>query len=229
MTKILVALTGATVEEVSAQLNTLATEDNIFAIEFRGDLFQEWSAFSLLVPLLEAVACPLIFTLRSKREGGQFAGGLAEQSVAYEKALKAKLFTYVDLEVADPHYADLSQLVAAYDVQVILSYHAPVKMPPYPELLRLKEKMIAQKPAIVKFALMLTEPDELLRLKLLGFQERYPEQIIIGMGIGGWLSRVVPEMFASDFTFAAGTVEAASGQLNIETVEFLRNKTRISD
>lgn len=216
MSQLIMALTSPTFAELELELKILPPE--IAVIEWRRDLFRENSHESEAIDLLKQIGRPLIYTLRSHREGGEFDGSFEDQTRMLAVALASEVFTYVDLEINDESFDKLLAQVKATDVKLIVSHHSPVFTPELKKFLYLKKKMAAVNPAIVKFATFINKASDLAVIKEAGFTERYTEQIMIGMGEIGVATRLFPEKFASEYSFVAGKKAAAPGQVTMDVM-----------
>ena len=215
--KLLIALTSPTFAELQLEIPTLPEE--VAMIEWRRDLFRETSQAERAYAALKAIGKPLIYTLRSHSEGGEFTGDLAEQKALLTSALAANIFSYVDLEIADRNFSELVNLVKATNVKLILSYHNPIFAPDFRKLSAIKKQMLAFQPDIIKFAVYINHASDLAVLKEFGDTDRYVQQIMIGMGEVGVATRLFPQEFASDYSFIAGKKAAAPGQVTMDVMK----------
>lgn len=236
---ICVPLIGTTRESLLAEVKSLAPlRPDVF--EWRADHFGALASIEAVteigVSLRHALGeMPLIFTLRSVREGGA-PQGLDERAALRltRQMASSTLFDFVDLELA----AEESALRAVIDVarqagtQTILSSHDFSTTPPAHELherLRRAQSLAAD---VAKLAVMPQDAADVLRLMEVTRQARCELDlplITMAMGPLGVASRAVGHIFGSSMTFASGLSESAPGQLPIDELrtifDILRAKT----
>ena len=213
-------------ESVSAAVN-----DSPDLIEWRADFFDNVAAKEEALDLLAEVRAsakdiPLIFTLRSKREGGEPVQ-MDDESIANlcVDVCQSGQADFVDIEMSAPE-AQMQKVLAAAkenDTQVVLSYHDFEATPALEELLGKFARAEALGGDIAKVAVMPRELDDvlvLLQATLQASRETSLPLISISMGELGAFTRAVGWYFGCAVTFAAGRESSAPGQL---AVEDLRN------
>lgn len=169
-----------------------------------GDLDPDW--------LRQHFSGELIYTLRSRAEGGAFEGGKNSRRRRLGEAA-AKGFDLVDLE-AERDLAD-DQLAAIPQAQRLLSWHGTAN-----NLTVLKgrfERMAATPARFYKLISKTREEGDALRPLALLDDLRRDDVIAFGMGpIGTW-TRILAPRLGSPLVYAAwGDVPAAPGQLSID-------------
>jgi 3-dehydroquinate dehydratase-1 len=164
---------------------------------------------------------PLLFTLRSAREGG-VAGGLddAQAAIVQEAAARSAKFDLIDLELAALPRLRERVLPAARDsgTRIVLSAHDFSATPTAAEIFALLERAAASGADVAKVAVMPRTMGDVLAL--LAATERAHRELtlpVITMAMGplGVLSRVFGGLFGSALSFAAGRTASAPGQLPI--------------
>lgn len=100
----------------------LAAASGADLIEVRLDLFPT-ADLQNLPELLREVDLPLIITIRSSAEGGQFAGGPEDWAALITPYLPVA--RYVDIE---QQFSTCAPVVRAAGVEVIASYHTPATL-----------------------------------------------------------------------------------------------------
>lgn len=171
-----------------------------------------------------APGIPLLFTRRSRREGGQPID-LAEDSVLdlYHAVCKSGLVALVDYEMGnDPeHVSRVRNLSRRCGVKLVLSYHNFQETPPVADLVA-KFRMAAEMDAdVAKVAVMPRQIDDVLAVFSATLQGSREAGIpVVSMAMGGWgaLSRLCGGVFGSALTFAVGASSSAPGQVPIEDV-----------
>lgn len=169
-----------------------------------GDLDPQW--------LRQHFSGALLYTLRSRAEGGAFEGGKNSRRRRLGEAA-AKGFDLVDLE-AERDLAD-DQLEAVPKAQRLVSWHGIAN-----NLTALKgrfERMAATPARYYKLISKTREEGDALRPLALLDDLRRDDVIAFGMGAIGTWTRIVAPRLGSPLVYAAwGEVPAAPGQLTIE-------------
>ncbi|WP_071131535.1 type I 3-dehydroquinate dehydratase [Enterococcus timonensis] len=219
-------------EEISKNQvsNTEDCENEISMVEWRADCFLEEISSQELAEIFSPVKMPIILTIRTKIEGGQFVGSAAIYQKLLKKYLASGIFSSVDLEINRVDAPQLIEIIRKFPVKLITSFHQVDYTPSLVILKEIRQRMRALPvlPDVEKFAVTIQQPEDLVTLKIFATensQEKNPPQIIIGMGNGGWVSRIYPETFASSATFVAGNTAAAPGQLTLATIQKIRQST----
>jgi 3-dehydroquinate dehydratase-1 len=171
-----------------------------------------------------APGIPLLFTRRSRREGGQPIN-LAEEAVLelYHAMCKSGLVALVDYEMGnDPEHVNrIRNLSRRCGVKLVLSYHNFQATPPVAELLQRFAQAEDLDADVAKVAVMPQKLDDVLTLLQATLQASRERRIpVVSMSMGPWgaLSRLCGGAFGSALTFAIGAGSSAPGQLPIEDV-----------
>ena len=195
-------------------------------IEWRADYFEHVAEAEAVIGLAGDVRAsakdiPLIFTLRSEREGGEPVE-LDEEGVASlcVDVCQSGLADFVDFEMSAPEAHTRAVLAAARDndTQVLLSYHNFDETPTLEELLARFAQAEALGADVAKVAVMPRDLDDvldLLRATLQASRETSLPLISISMGELGAFTRAIGWYFGSAVTFAAGRQSSAPGQLSV--------------
>lgn len=230
MPKICVPIVGETREEILRQARAIK-ELPADLVEWRVDYLNQVSSLSLLTVLTflselrnELGDLPLLFTFRTKREGGEKSISPQAYEELYKAIIASGLIDMVDVELFLG--AELMQRIVkvAHEngVVVISSNHDFKKTPPKEELLDRLESMQQLGADILKIAVMPESTEDLLTL-LAATEEgsRYLKQPIVTMSMGGKgvLSRVAGEKFGSAITFGTAGKASAPGQLPAEELK----------
>ena len=127
---ICVPLIGKTTKAISGELRAII-DKRPDMVEWRADFFADITAFSKVVEVAKCLKItagdiPLVFTIRSAREGGQPIG-LTEQEIHELLSLICKdtAVEYVDYELrnAPGQIESLQQIAAVYGTKIIGSFH----------------------------------------------------------------------------------------------------------
>jgi 3-dehydroquinate dehydratase-1 len=204
-----------------------AVGDQADLIEWRADFFDNVAAaeetLGLLADVRELAAdIPLIFTLRTEREGGE-AVELGDDGIASlcVEVCRSGLADFVDVEMSAPEAHTRAILEAARDTdtQVVLSYHNFKETPDLDVLAGKFAGAEALGAAVAKVAVMPRSLDDvlvLLQATLKASRETSLPLISMSMGELGALTRAVGWYFGSSVTFAAGRQSSAPGQMPVE-------------
>lgn len=223
--KICVPIFEKTAEEILKEAENVAGLDPDI-VEFRVDRFEHCfehdSIRDVLAGLREILGeIPLIFTFRTKDEGGEAEVGNSVYADLIIKACESGLIDMVDVEVL--RQGDSESIIEAahsHGVKVVASHHDFEKTPSKDEIL--KDFMDMQKTSadILKIAVM---PQGIGDVKLLmeAAEEMANEHadrpiVAISMSEKGTVSRVAAEAFGSAITFGAASNASAPGQMGVE-------------
>ncbi len=228
------------VEETADQILTAARglEGLADVVEWRVDWFESAPDFRKIEEVLRQLRLvlgdmPLLFTFRTRREGGEKELESGQYVSLNQQAAASGLVDLVDAELftADERMEDLIAVAHANGVKVVASSHDFAKTPVEEEmvgrLLRMQDldadlPKIAVMPQCKKDVLTLLETTREM-------SEAYANRPIITMSMGelGLLSRLCGEIFGSALTF--GTAGKASAPGQIDAVDLRRILTLIHD
>ncbi len=224
--KICVPIAGKNREEVleqAAHIRTLPAD----LVEWRVDYFYDVSSLSLLTVLTflsevrKAVGdLPLLFTFRSKAEGGEKELSAQAYEELYKTVITSGLVDLIDVELSRGEALIGRLLEAAHEkgVFVMLSIHDFAKTPPREEMVAVLRRMESLNADLAKLAVMPQSTEDLLNV-LYATQDFSSDASIpcvtMAMGNGGSLSRVSGEVYGSAMTFGAAGQATAPGQLSV--------------
>ncbi|MBD3238029.1 MAG: type I 3-dehydroquinate dehydratase [Candidatus Moranbacteria bacterium] len=158
-----------------------------------------------------------ILTCRKKEEGGVFSGSEEQRIRVLNQALKYN-FTYVDIELSTIEQFDLNKNKSK--TKIICSFHDFKQTPKLQELKKIRNKIKKQQTDVAKITTMVNSTHDIKNLsRLLLDQEKNLEQIVIGMGNLGKITRVFFPKIGSLLTYARlNNSGSAPGQLTVEQV-----------
>lgn len=172
---------------------------------------------------------PIIFTVRSKSQGGQVQVSRHQLESIYGIAAETKLVDFIDIEMMDKdgniHEEWLREQIDEahkHGVKVILSHHDHEKMPAPAELVELGKKMYMLGADVCKVAVMAddkTDTENLLKATAYLTQNNIGPVVMIAMGTAGLAARVAAGKYGSCITFAAGKGISAPGQADTYTMK----------
>ena len=215
-------------DDIVAEVKRLV-DNHTEMIEWRVDAFEGVKSPNAVREVLKEVAplvknIILIFTFRSKEQGGQCSLESEKVFDLHQVAAESKVVDFIDVEYfytedADEEVHHLQKM----GTRVITSHHDFHETPSADVLFMLLEQMKHSNADIVKLAMMPQSTDDVLRLlsETNHFHKRYPNQPLITMAMGklGAISRVSGELFGSCVTFGAGKNASAPGQIPVSKLE----------
>ena len=218
---ICVSVMGHTKEEIVNSIESLVKESTDM-IEWRVDFFDKADDLYEVENVLKAIKVLvektiLVFTYRSKKQGGEGQLDLNTILKIQHLAAKSKVCDLIDYEyfAASSANKDIEELKKE-GARIIVSHHDFNETPEKRTIEILLEEMKKSKADIVKIALMPNKMIDVLNLleKTNEFHEKYPETPLITMSMGklGSVSRITGEYFGSCVTFGAGKIASAPGQ-----------------
>ncbi|ADG72427.1 type I 3-dehydroquinate dehydratase [Brachyspira murdochii] len=193
-------------------------------IEWRADFFiNDTSNFDYIISISNEIKKttnkPILFTLRSIKEGGNIKYNNSIIDV-YNAVIENKCFDLIDLELLtlkDDNIKKLIKLSKANNIKTIISNHDFNKTPSKKEIISRIKKMIKFKCDIAKVAYMpKTKKDVITLLDASNEIKDFPI-IAISMGELGIISRI----FGSILTFASAKRSSAPGQLEAMKLKYI--------
>lgn len=225
--KICIPIMGTDMKEITREAQKLNTYPADL-IEWRVDAFEQYRDTEAvekgLAQIAETCHKPIIFTLRSKREGGM-ADVTEEQYMAFQKEhMDSPYIDIFDVEVqtGQEEVKELVQMIREHGKVSIASYHDFQRTPDTKEMLDLLCWMDRSGADILKLAVMPDNRKDVMALMNvtvdMGTMTRKP-LITMSMGKAGVLSRLIGEMTGSAITFAIGEKSSAPGQISAGVLE----------
>ncbi len=244
--KIAVPLTGRTHEEIIKQCETLL-EMPCDILEWRVDYFLENienideklasdEVHISIIRILDDIdyvtkGMPVIFTLRSKSQGGR--GTLSKETVYDLNSLAAQsqLVKFVDVELFDDNNKVVKEVIKAhvddihsFGCKAIISFHDFKSTPRSEEIYNIVDVMRSFGADISKIATFAhNKKDAINMLKCANILTQGDGEpvIMIGMGKNGLITRIVGGQYGSVITFASLDEMTANGQMDVKTVKRL--------
>lgn len=227
--KICVSLVGKTESEIIRECKNLSSM-NIDIVEFRCDFFDYILSIEKVCDLLRQIKIilnekPLIFTVRSKEEGGEICISEEEYINLYNNVCQKNLTDIIDVELrfGEEKVKYLVNMAHDNNIKVIISKHDFEKTPQKEEMLKDLIKMQELKGDIPKLAVMPNDDRDVIKLLEVTsiMKEKYNNTpiITISMGEKGIISRICGQIFGSCLTFASGEKASAPGQINVKDLD----------
>lgn len=209
---ICVVIKGPTFDEAQQQIaKAIAYAD---LVELRLDCFNSLD-LGALKTLRTHFSIPMIFTLRSKTQGGNYAKSEENRLADIRRLIKLKP-EYLDLE-NDVHASFIDEISKNSEIKLILSYHNFEETPQNLNSIYVEMRKI---PAY-KYKIAVTAKNCLDALQLLLWAKKSDDKLIaISMGSHGQISRILGPIVGCSITYAAleEDQKSAPGQLSAKTL-----------
>jgi 3-dehydroquinate dehydratase-1 len=228
MTKVCVPMVAATDYDVALQIRKIK-KSKTDIVEFRADCYEECLNQEALNGVLrklheELGEFPLVFTFRTKSEGGSMDISVSQYK---EMVLNAIDSGYVD--IVDVEYFFDSEFVAEAieeahkkGVYVIVSNHDFKATIPMEQIVQRYKDIIDTGTDIAKIAMMPEDGSQVVDMMQAAkeLQESGNETplIVISMGELGISTRTTGEMYGNCISFATAGIPSAPGQIDVEAL-----------
>lgn len=231
--KICVPLVGKTNKDIIQEAKHLK-ELKLDLVEWRADHYENVEDLNKVKEILkelrnEVKELPILFTFRSKKEGGE-----KEVSIEYYTSLNKeissnKMIDLIDIELfaGDEVVAEIVEHAHNNGVKVIISNHDFFKTPQKEEIIARLCKMQDLGADLPKIAVMPQTSRDVITLldateEMATLHTKTPI-ITISMGGLGFVSRLAGETFGSVLTFGAAKIASAPGQITVEELSQILN------
>ncbi|MGP7816419.1 type I 3-dehydroquinate dehydratase [Niallia sp. 01092] len=231
--KICVSMIGQTVQQLKEEAAYLKTL-NVDVIEWRVDYFAQADDVEKVLSALSVIRneladLPLIFTFRSKKEGGEKELDSSLYFALNKAACEAGIADIIDIELFndEKEIQEIVNYAHSKKVAVIISNHDFEKTPSKEEIIARLCKAQQLGADLPKIAVMpncaadvITVLDATSTMK-----EQYADRPIIVMSMAGKgaISRMAGEVFGSALTFAAAKKASAPGQIPVAELRTVLN------
>ena len=222
--KIIAPVTAKSQAEIIAQAREIINLNQVDLIEWRADFYEDILNKKNLLEILknlraELNAVPLIFTLRTQSEGGEFNYGFKDYCVLNLFAAQSKCVDIIDVEILDLNSAkDLIKLIKDKGCYVIGSKHN-FKFTPAPEkIIKILHRAKLAGADVLKAAFMPESKLDVINLIYASglYHAENPDDLILTISMGdlGKVSRTACNLTGSCATFGAVKASSAPGQIN---------------
>lgn len=229
--KVCVPLTSVSCEDLCREAEA-AVQAGADLVEWRADFYEHLSDIESMLETLEKLSgilgeIPLLFTIRTKAEGGNCeisAEEYARLNIAAAKSGEADL---IDVEIFgdEGRKKDLICEIHFTGAKVIGSSHDFEKTDDRETLLKRFQDIDAAGADILKMAVMPDEFDDVAAIMQVTSKmtSEFTEKPVISMSMGslGSISRIAGENFGSSVTFAAVGAASAPGQFPIRELRMM--------
>lgn len=206
----------------SARAAQAAKAARVDVAELRIDRYRDTGADHVLRQVEAFRDLPVLATIRSEAEGGDWRGDERER-LALFRAVTPHVDA-VDVELSSE--AILNEVVTTaheHDKLVVVSHHDFDRTPPPTDLRATVRDARAAGADVVKVSTMARSKDDLKALAALLVDADAPELIVIGMGAVGTASRILFPALGSRLTYTFMDGRPTSGQLDFaETFRLMR-------
>lgn len=225
MPKICVPIVAVSKEDILKEAEYIKTI-KADIVEWRADWFEnvfDIEEVKSVLSELSSILCdtPLLFTFRTKKEGGEKEIALEAYAELNIAAANTSFVDMVDVEIfsGDEIVSNIIEAVHSADKKIIASNHDFFATPDKKEIISRLIKMQTMGADISKIAVMPTNKKDLLTL-LSATEEMVSEHadrpvVTMSMAGTGVLSRLSGEVFGSAITFGAAKKASAPGQIGV--------------
>lgn len=191
-------------------------------IEWRADFLPKEAILQVAPAIFEKFAgCELVFTLRTRSEGGQIELSSEEYVQIIKEVAQLYQPDYIDFEYFS--YKDVFDQMLDFP-NLVLSYHNFQETPE--NLMEILSELTSLNPKVVKIAVMANTEQDVLDLMNFtrGFKTLNPEQeyVTISMGKVGKVSRITSDVTGSSWSFASLDEASAPGQISLSSMKKIR-------
>ncbi len=231
--KICVPIVGATKEELIEEVATLK-ELSLDVVEWRVDFYENVEDIEKVKEVLADLRkllsnIPILFTFRSKKEGGEKEVSVSYYAQLNKEIAATKLVDLIDVELftGDEVVKDIVASAHNSEVKVVMSNHDFFKTPTQEEIVSRLRKMQDLDADLPKIAVMPQSTTDVLVLLSATNEmvQNYAKSPIITMSMAGTgvISRLAGEVFGSALTFGAAKKASAPGQIAVADLRSVLN------
>lgn len=224
-------LVGENYEQLMEQLQQVL-EKKPDIIEWRADFFTDLADTKAVLKVADAIkksagSMPILFTIRSKQEGGQPTTLTAKNIIELDAEVCRKTnIEYVDCELSTS--PDLIKYLRKVSLdtktKIVGSFHNFNFTPSHEEIVSKLAEAEKQNFDVAKVAVMPQRLEDVLTLlgaTLEAKQKLSIPLITMSMGKYGAISRMVGGVFGSSLSFAVGSKSSAPGQVPIKDLNIV--------
>ena len=223
--KIIVPLVGKNESELIEEAKHLLTID-CDLVEWRVDFFDQVTNFEATAEMSKKIAeilsdKPILFTFRTKQEGGELAFTDEQYFGLYKTVIVHGAIDLLDVELFMDDICVQETIKAAHEkaIKIVMCNHDFDKTPTKEEIVSRLCKMQEKNADICKIAVMPQSSDDVLRLleATNEMNDKHADRPIVTMSMGqlGMVSRMCGEVFGSAMTFGAAKKASAPGQVPV--------------
>lgn len=225
MPKVVVPIVAGSEAELMAQARRAADAADV--VEWRADFFEDVERTDCVLDVLAGLRnilgeIPLLFTFRTRQEGGQRAISPEQYTLLNTLAARSGCVDAVDVEILIGEKTAVENIGAihAAGVAVVGSSHEFGCTPPREEIVARLNKAQDMGCDILKMAVMPGNTEDVLTLleatREMSFCHARQPVVTMSMAATGVVSRLCGEVFGSAMTFGAVGQISAPGQIPAE-------------
>lgn len=226
-------MVGKTVTELIEEASYLQSLE-IDLVEWRVDFFECVEKIEEVIAALGNVRkilreTPLIFTFRSRKEGGEKEISLDYYFELNKAVVETGLVDLIDIELfnEESKVREIIELAHNNNMFVIISNHDFEKTPAKEEIISRLKKAQDLGGDLPKIAVMPKSTADVITLldATMTMAEQFAKTPIITMSMAGKgiISRMAGEIFGSSITFASAKKASAPGQIAVEDLRHVIN------
>lgn len=195
-------------------------------IDFYQDILDMNKVQNLLKKLRHQSDKPILFTYRSKREGGNIQLTDEQYKELITNACMSKSVDLIDIELMSGNILvyELVNIVHQNDIKVMMSFHDFHQTPSISDMMDYLEKMEVLGADILKLAVMPQSYKDVIRLLDVTMEMSHKlEKPLVTMSMGklGKISRMSGELTGSCITFACVDQSSAPGQMHVNDMNIV--------
>ena len=228
MPKICVPVTGRNVQDILSQAEAIQPLD-VEIVEWRADYAEFVEDYNMVEQVLKQLRDILdnkilLFTFRTKREGGERALDMEQYFELNEKAAKTGFPDLIDVELfsKEENMESFVETVHNTGCKVVFSNHDFYKTPAENVILERLCKMEQLGGDILKIAVMPKKPQDVITLlsaTCKAADKLHHPIVTMSMSKLGVVSRLTGEIFGSAITFGSVGEASAPGQVAVEQLK----------
>ncbi|MBO0469334.1 type I 3-dehydroquinate dehydratase [Enterococcus sp. DIV0242_7C1] len=236
--KIVVPLVGKTEDEIINDAKHLAKIE-CDLVEWRVDFFEQVTDFQAVAELSKKITeylldKPLLFTFRTKKEGGVTDLKDSDYFLLYQTMIQRGCLDLLDIELFmdEQLVKQTIQLAHSKGIKVIMCNHDFDRTPEKSEIISRLCRMQEMNADICKIAVMPQTSEDVITLLAASneMKKDHADRPIVTMSMGqlGLVSRLTGELFGSALTFGADRKASAPGQISVVKLRQLLNLLSLS-
>ena len=224
--KIIVPIVAKTKEDIidkARSFNKLKIHLVEWRVDFYEDVFNTENLLNTLKDLRATIPnIPILFTFRTKKEGGEKEISMSEYTALNKSAAQSGNVDLIDVEIFSGDDVVNENITNIHEAGVLVvgSNHDFFKTPDKDDIVSRLRRMQDMGADIPKIAVMPQTAEDVLTLLAATneMHNKYADRPIITMSMGslGVISRLSGEVFGSSMTFGAVGTSSAPGQIPVD-------------
>lgn len=230
--KIIVPLVGHTEQQLFEEIKAIQ-EIECDLVEWRADFFDKVEDTDKVIEVSQQITKllknkPVLFTFRTKQEGGERVFSDEAYFQLYRSVIKAGTVDMIDVELfmEAQQVDELIRLAHEKEIKVVMCNHDFEKTPPKETIIQRLQMMQEKEADICKIAVMPQNSEDVLTvLQATNEIKQLADRPIVTMAMGqlGMISRLSGEVFGSAMTFGAVKQTSAPGQIPVAQLKTMLN------